>query len=102
MVRVTPRSDRVQRLADQAKHLSALKESPSYPIFKEIIERKIQSETRRFIGSPVVSQQELDYGRGLLNGLQSALTIIESGEKEFQKAMRQAQALEALEGAEGE
>jgi hypothetical protein len=44
----------------------------------------------------------LDYGRGLLNGLQSALTIIERGEAEFRKAMRQAQTLDALAGAEGE
>ena len=94
--------DRVAKLADRAKHLTALSESPSYPVFKEIVEGKIRSETRRFIGTPVVSQQELDYGRGLLNGLQTALLIIERGEKQFELAMRQARALEALEGAEGE
>lgn len=102
MVQITSQSDKVARLADRAKHLTALHESPSYPIFKEIVEGKIRAETKRFIGTPVVSQQELDYGRGLLNGLQSALVIIERGETEFRKAMRQAQALEALEGAEGE
>ena len=103
VVQVTPPSpESVQRLADRAKHLTALAESPSFPVFKEIIEGKIRSETRKFIGTPVVSQQELDYGRGLLNGLQSALTIIERGEREFERAMKHARALEALEGAEGD
>jgi hypothetical protein len=94
--------DKVRLLADRAKHLTALHESPSFPVFKEIVEAKIRSETRRFIATPVVSQQELDYGRGLLNGLQSALTIIERGEAEFRKAMKQAQTLQTLEGVEGE
>lgn len=89
--------EQVTRLADRAKHLTALKESPSYPVFKEIVERKIEVETKRFISTPVVSQQELDYGRGLLNGLQAALGIIERGEKEFERAMRMAQTLEEVE-----
>ncbi len=94
-----PQADRVAALADRARHLTALHESPSYPIYKEIVEAKIAVETKRFISTPVVSQQELDYGRGLLNGLQAALSIIERGEKEFENAMRMAR---ALEGAEGE
>lgn len=87
-------AEKVTKLADRARHLTALKESPSFPVFKEIVERKIQVETRKFIGTPVVSAQELDYGRGLLNGLQAALSIIEGGEKEFERAMRMAQALD--------
>lgn len=85
---------KVAKLADRAQHLTALKESPSFPVFKQIIETKIQREVKRFVSTPVVSQQELDYGRGLLHGLQSALVVIESGEREFQRAMRLAQALE--------
>ena len=86
--------ERVTKLADRAKHLTALKESPSYPVYREILETKIQKETARFISTPVVSQQELDYGRGLMNGLRQALAILENGEREFQKAMRMAQALD--------
>ena len=87
-------ADKVRILAERAKHLSALKESPSYPIYRDILEGKIRTETRRFISTPVVSQQELDYGRGLLNGLRSALDVIERGEKQFEQAMRQARLLD--------
>lgn len=92
--------EKVTKLADRARHLTALKESPSFPVFKEILETKIRVETKRFIGTPVVSAQELDYGRGLLNGLQAALSIIEGGEREFQKAMRLAQAMDEQEETE--
>lgn len=85
---------KIQALADRAKHLTALAESPSFPVFKDIIEGKVRMEMRRFIGSPVVSQQELDYGRGLMHGLQSALLIIERGEQEFQRAVKAARVIE--------
>ncbi len=85
---------KIQALADRAKHLTALAESPSFPVFKDIIEGKVRMEMRRFIGSPVVSQQELDYGRGLMHGLQSALVIIERGEAEFQRAVKMSRAIE--------
>ena len=91
--------EHVTKLADNARHLTALHESPSFPVFKEIVERKIRSETQRFISTPVVSQQELDYGRGLLNGLRQALAIIEQGEKEFERAMRMARVLDEEEAS---
>lgn len=94
VVPVTPQSDKVARLADRARHLTALHESPSYPIYRDILQAKIDRETERFISTPVVSQQELDYGRGLMNGLRAALTILERGEQEFQRAMKLAQTLD--------
>lgn len=89
---------KVQALADRAKHLTAISESPSYPILKSIIDAKVQRETRKFIATPTASQQELDYARGMLFGMQSILTIIEKGEEEFKKAMRMARVLDEAEG----
>jgi hypothetical protein len=36
----------------------------------------------------------LDYGRGLLRGMQAVLDVIEKGEKELETAIRRARALE--------
>lgn len=88
-----PSPDKVAALADRARHLTALHESPSYPIYREILQAKIDREIGRFISTPNVSQQELDYGRGLMNGLRAALVILERGEQEFQRAMKLAQVL---------
>lgn len=66
-------------------------------MLKEIIEGKIQLETRKFISVPVVGQQELDYGRGLMRGLLTVLDVIEKGEKEFERALQQARQIEAEE-----
>ena len=92
-------SAKVQELADRATHLTALKNSPSYPTFKQILEEKINRETRVFLRTAKVSQQELDYGRGLLWGLKNALDVIERGEEEFEKAMKMARAIEEVEGS---
>lgn len=89
-------------LADRATHLIALKESPSFPILKEIMEERIRVETRRLVSTPVALQQGLDWGRGFIYGLQMAIATIEKGEKQLDLAIRQVRALEALEGAESE
>ena len=81
-------------LADRAKHLIALKESPSYPILKAILEDRIAVETRRLISTPIALPQGLDWGRGFIYGLQSCIATIEKGENELRKAIRQAQVLE--------
>ena len=86
----SPHPDKVRALADRARHLIAISETPSYPILKEIIEGKINVEIRKFIGVPVVSAQQLDYTRGLLRGMQVVLDVIEKGPKEFEKAMQMA------------
>ncbi len=78
-------------LADRAKHLIAISETPSYPFLKEIVEGKISAETRKLISTPEVSPQHLDYTRGLLRGMQVVLDVIERGPKEFEQAMRMAQ-----------
>lgn len=78
----------IRRLADRGQHLSTLKGHPSYPAFKAIVEKQIENITKKFISTAVVSQQELDYGRGLMNGLQWSIDVIERGEKEFQRAMQ--------------
>lgn len=88
---------KIQAQRERAQHLVALRESPSFPIFKEIVETKIRREVNKFIGTAVISQQELDYGRGFFNGLQTALDIIEKGEAQLEAAIRAAQTLEAAD-----
>lgn len=82
--------EKIQKLANTAKHLIAISETPSYPVLKEIIEKKIADQTNRFVSTPVVSQQELDYHRGVLHGMRVVLDTIEKGPAEFERAMRQA------------
>lgn len=92
---------KIREKREEAQHLIAIKESPSYPVLKAIVEEKIQAEFRKFVAEPAVSQQGLDYARGEMFGMQWVLNVIERGEKEFQKAVRMAQTAEALAGAEG-
>jgi hypothetical protein len=47
---------KIAALAERATHLTALKNTPSYPILKEIIEGKIRVEMRRFVSTVQVSQ----------------------------------------------
>ena len=101
VVPVTLQPDKVAALADRAKHLIAIRESPSYPILKDILEHRIDVETRRLVSIPVALPQGLDWGRGFIYGMQTCLATIEKGEKELEQAIRQARALDALEGAEG-
>ena len=89
--RTSPSPEKIRVLADRAKHLIAISETPSYPILKEIVEGKIAAETRKFIATPEVSPQHLDYTRGLLRGMQVVLDVIERGPKEFEQAMKMAQ-----------
>lgn len=91
--------EKVEALRERSQHLIALRESPSYPVLREIIDGKVRREVDRFIETPVVSQQELDYGRGFLNGIRLCLMVIEKGEQEFEKAVQQARVLEARKGA---
>jgi hypothetical protein len=91
-----------EELAERATHLIALRESPSYPILKDILEKRIAVETRRLVSTPIALQQGLDWGRGFIYGLQTLVVTIEKGEQELERAIKQARALEALEGAEGE
>lgn len=87
-------SEKVRQLTDRARHLTAIKSSPSYPVLKDIIEGKIRAEIRRFIGNPSVPAQQLDYGRGFLRGMQTVLDVIERGEKELERAIKAARLLE--------
>jgi len=87
----SPSPEKIHALANRAKHLIAISETPSYPVLKEIVEAKIAAETRKFISTPEVSAQHLDYTRGLLRGMQVVLDVIERGPKEFEQAMRMAQ-----------
>lgn len=92
------REDAIRRQRERATHLVTLKESPSYPVLKEIIETKIRQEMRKFLETPAVSQQELDYFRGRFSGMRIVLDVIEKGEQQLELAIRAAQALEEAEG----
>ncbi len=90
MFQTSPNHDKIRSLRERAQHLIAISETPSYGALKEIIEAKINVETRKFIGTPEVSQQQLDYTRGLLRGMQIVLDVVEKGPKEFDRAMQMA------------
>lgn len=94
-----PRSaeEKIRAQRERAQNLIAIKESSSYPVLKEIVEAKIRREMRTFISTPAVSQQELDYGRGLLAGMQAVLDVVEKGEQQLELAIKQAHLLEEIE-----
>ncbi len=92
--RTSPSPEKVKALAAQAHHLIAISETPSYPILKGIVEKKIENETRKFISTPELSDQHLDYTRGLLCGMRVVLDMIEGGQNELARAMILAQQLE--------
>lgn len=94
-----PSEERIQRQRERAQHLIAIREFPSYPVLKEIVEQRVKRDMMKFIGTPVLSQQEIDFGRGFMFGLQTVIEIVENGEKQLEAAVRQAQALEGAEGA---
>lgn len=94
-----PSDERIQRQRERGQHLIALRESSSYPILKQIVEAKVAKESRKFISTASVSNQELDWGRGFMFGMQTVLEIIENGEKVLEQAIRAAQALEGAEEA---
>lgn len=87
-------ADRIQRQRERAQHLIALRESPSYPVLKEIVERDIRKEFDKFIKTPAVTDQCLDYARGLMFGMQRVLSIIEKGEQQLEIAVKAARQLE--------
>ncbi len=90
----SPNPEKIRELRDRAEHLIAISQTPSYPILKGIVEGKIRTEVRKFIGTPEISTQHLDYTRGLLRGMQVVLDMIEKGPQEFERAVKMAQAEE--------
>ena len=87
----------IERQRDKAHHLIAIAETPSWPIVKQLLEEKREKEFRKMVGTAVLSQQELDFGRGMLFGFQTFIDLIEQGPKVLEQAIRQAQALEGAE-----
>lgn len=89
----------VAKLRDRAQHLIELKGSASWPVVKQILEEKIQGKVNVLVGGASLSDTELHYGRGYIQGMKVMVALIEDGEKEFSKAMKAAKALEGAEGA---
>ncbi len=92
----------VARLAERAQHLIAIKESPSWPILRQIIEAQIESKVTVLCSVSDLDDAKLHHLRGHVHGLRYVVAVVEGGEKEFERSVRDARALEALEGAEGE
>lgn len=90
-------STKARAKADTAKHLSALANSPSFPAFKQIIEADVEQKLDRFLRTETLTDQQLDYSRGWVAGLRYAVSVIEDGEREFQKAMEVVQRIEEAE-----
>ena len=89
----------VTRLAERAQHLTAVKNSPSWPVVKAILEEQIEKAFSQLVGNATLSNEQLHYGRGRVQGMRVMLLMVEAGEKEYQKAMKAAQALEGAEEA---
>lgn len=89
--------EKAQILADRATHLTAIKNSPSWPTVKATMEDKIDSQLKLFLGQNSLTDAALHYGRGYIQGMRVMLLMVEGGEKEFEKAIQTAQALEQSE-----
>ena len=70
------------RLAERATHLTAIKNSPSWPTVRELINAKIERELRTFLAASDVDDAKLHYGRGRLQGMRIMLLMVEKGEEE--------------------
>lgn len=92
-----PSAAKLQEKRDEAQHLISIAASPSWPVVKELLNQKREKEMRRMIGTAVVSQQELDFGRGMLFGFQTFIDLIEKGPAVLERTVRIAQALEGAE-----
>ena len=93
--------DRLREIRERGEHLVAIKSVPSWPAVKDIFQRKIDGELRRMVNTPVVDRQALDYGRGLIRGMQAFIDAIDKGEQTLEEAIRKASLLEqANEGAD--
>lgn len=89
--------DAASRLAERATHLTAIKNSPSWPFVRDLMLKKIDQKLNTFLGASEVTNEALHYGRGYLQGMKVMLLMVEAGEQEYEKAVRAAQALEGAE-----
>ena len=87
-----PPQDRVER----AQHLIAIKNTPSWPVVRELLLEEIEKKSSVFFASTSLTDAELHYGRGHLQGLRYMLAMIENAENSYEKAKRQ-----SLAGDEG-
>lgn len=86
--------EKVRRLAEQAEHLSALSATPSWPVLRELLERRVNAHVKGFCAPGEKSTQDLDHTRGFICGLRYVIEMVEGGPKQLEKAIQQAQALE--------
>lgn len=74
-----------QRKADYAKHLAAIASSPSYIVFKEVLEEKQAQTVRVLFSNTPATDAELGYLRGYGAAIRYVIATIEGGEDEFAK-----------------
>ncbi len=92
-------AERARELQDRAKHLTAIKNTPSWPVVRDLVQAKFDAHLRTFLALSDVTDTKLHYGRGYLQGMRVMLMMVENGEKAYEDAVAAAR---ALEGAEGE
>ena len=92
--------EKVAALNTRAQHLIAIKESPSWPILKGIIQHQIETKGTVLCAVDAMEDSKLHHLRGHIHGLRYVLAVVEGGEKEFARSVKQARTLEALEGVE--
>ena len=86
-----------QELAARAQHLIAIKNSPSWPVVRDLMQTKIDKHTNTYFGADSLSNEKLHYGRGYIQGMRVMLLMVEAGEQEYERAIKNAQALEGAE-----
>lgn len=85
---------KVRRLREQAQHLIAVKESPSWPVVEEIVQKQIDKKTVLLCGANTLSDSALHHLRGHVHGMQYVLAVVDGGQEAFEKAVAAAQANE--------
>ena len=95
MTRLNP--DKVAKLNERAQHLIAIKESPSWPTLRGILEAQIDAKTTLLCGVSDLPEAKLHHLRGHVHGLRYVVEVVENGEKALEKAIQQARALAELE-----
>lgn len=86
--------EKARRLADEARHLVAIKNSPSWPVVEEIIRRQIESKTTVLCSTGDIADSKLHHLRGHIHGLKYVLAVVNGGEKAFEQAVKAAQVLD--------
>lgn len=86
----------LEERAEQAQHLIAIRETPSWPIVRGILEARVDHMRKRYESPEKLDEHDLNYTRGHISGLRYVLDVIENGDKQLAKAIAEAKEAERV------